>query len=120
MDAEMIKEEKLKKKLLERGATDFGALRDAFEFARATDDLAAAHEHAAFFADQQKKTPWGYSLDYYLSSLYSCTPSYIKIFTADDRVTTDVLIDLLKNMPDEKRAACDRKFAAEYLKGYFA
>ncbi len=72
-----------------------------------------------YFADQQKKTPWGYSLDYYLSSLYSCTPSYIKIFTADARVTTDVLIDLLKNMPDEKRAACDRTFAAEYLKGYF-
>ena len=73
-----------------------------------------------YFADQQKKTPWGYSLDYYLSSLYSCTPSYIKIFTADKRVTTDILIDLLKNMPDGKRAACDRAFAAEYLKGYFA
>ncbi len=73
-----------------------------------------------YFAEQQKKTPWGYSLDYYLSSLYSCTPSYIKIFTADERVTTDVLIDLLKHMPDEKRAACDRSFAAEYLKGYFS
>lgn len=72
-----------------------------------------------YFAEQQKKTPWGYSLDYYLSSLYSCTPSYIKIFTADERVTTDVLVDLLKKMPDEKRAACDRKFAAEYLKEYF-
>ena len=73
-----------------------------------------------YFADQQKKTPWGYSLDYYLASLYSCTPSYIKIFTADERVTTDILVDLLRNMPDEKRAACDRSFAAEYLKGYFA
>ena len=72
-----------------------------------------------YFADQQKKTPWGYSLDYYLSSLYSCTPSYIKIFTADERVTTDVLVDLLKNMPDEKRAACDRSFAEDYLKEYF-
>lgn len=72
-----------------------------------------------YFADQQKKTPWGYSLDYYLSSLYSCTPSYIKIFTADERVTTDILVDLLKNMPEEKRAACDHAFAAEYLKGYF-
>ena len=72
-----------------------------------------------YFAEQQKKTPWGYSLDYYLSSLYCCTPSYIKIFTADKRVTTDVLIDLLKNMPDGKRAACDRTFAAEYLKEYF-
>lgn len=72
-----------------------------------------------YFAEQQKSTPWGYSLDYYLSSLYSCTPSYIKIFTADERVTTDVLIELLKNMPDEKRAACDRAFAAEYLADYF-
>ena len=74
---------------------------------------------SAYFADQQKKSPWGYSLDYYLSSLYSCTPSYIKIFTADDRVTTDVLVELLKNMPDEKRAACDRAFAKEYLENYF-
>lgn len=73
-----------------------------------------------YFATQQQKTPWGYSLDYYLSSLYSCTPSYIKIFTADERVTTDVLVELLKKMPDEKRAACDRQFAAEYLRGYFA
>ncbi len=72
-----------------------------------------------YFAAQQKLTPWGYSLDYYLSSLYSCTPSYIKIFTADSRVTTDVLVELLKNMPDEKRAACDRSFAVEYLKEHF-
>lgn len=72
-----------------------------------------------YFASQQKITPWGYSLDYYLSSLYSCTPSYIKIFTSDIRVTTDDLICLLKNMPDAKRAACDRTFAVEYLKSYF-
>lgn len=72
-----------------------------------------------YFANQQKITPWGYSLDYYLSSLYSCTPSYIKIFTADERVTTDVLVELLKKMPEEKRAACDRAFAAEYMKNYF-
>ena len=72
-----------------------------------------------YFAEQQKKTPWGYSLDYYLSSVYACTPSYIKIFTADYRVTTDILVELLKNMPEEKRAACDRSFAAQYLKEYF-
>lgn len=72
-----------------------------------------------YFAEQQKKTPWGYSLDYYLSSLYSCTPSYIKIFTADERVTTDVLVDLLQTIPEEKKAACDREFAAEHLSNYF-
>ena len=72
-----------------------------------------------YFANQQKKTPWGYSLNYYLASLYSCTPSYIKIFTADKRVTTDTLIELLKNLPDEKKYACDRSFAAEYLREFF-
>ena len=72
-----------------------------------------------YFADQQKLTPWGYSLDYYLASLYSCTPSYIKIFTSDSRVSTDILVELIRDMPNEKRAACDRTFAAEYLKEYF-
>ncbi|MBR1555030.1 MAG: D-ribitol-5-phosphate cytidylyltransferase [Oscillospiraceae bacterium] len=73
-----------------------------------------------YFSNIIKEHPWGYSIDYYLSSLYSCTPSYIKIFLKDERVTTDILIDLLKNLPAEKRAACDRAFAAEYLKAYFA
>ena len=73
-----------------------------------------------YFAKQKKVTPWGYSLDYYLSSIYSCTPSYIKIFTSDTNITTDDLINLLKNMPDEKRAACDRVFAAKYLQDYLA
>lgn len=72
-----------------------------------------------YIAGLNKDTPWGYSLDYYLSSLYACTPSYIKIFTADERVTTDDLINLLKDMPDEKRAACDRAFAKQYLIDYF-
>lgn len=73
-----------------------------------------------YFAETIKTNPWGYSIDYYLSSLYSCTPSYIKIFLKDERVTTDILIDLLKNLPADKRAACDRAFADEYLASYFA
>lgn len=72
-----------------------------------------------YIAGVQKTNPWGYSLDYYLSSLYGCTPSYIKIFTKDERVTTDILVTLLKNMPAEKKAACDKTFAAEYLASYF-
>lgn len=72
-----------------------------------------------YFADEIKKHPWGYSLDYYLSSVYSCTPSYIKIFIGDRRVTTDVLVDLLRTIPEEKKAACDRTFATEHLRRYF-
>lgn len=72
-----------------------------------------------YFSKVVKSHPWGYSLDYYLSSLYSCTPSYIKIFMQDERVTTDILIDLLKTMPEEKKAACDREFAKKHLVSYF-
>lgn len=71
-----------------------------------------------YIAGVQREKPWGYSLDYYLSSLYGCTPSYIKIFTSDNRIKTDDLVNLLKNMPDEKRAACDREFARQYLMDY--
>ena len=72
-----------------------------------------------YFSNQLKETPWGYCLDYYLSSLYGCTPSYIGIFKKDSRVTTEILVELLKNMPVEKKAACDRAFAADYIKSYF-
>lgn len=74
---------------------------------------------SSYIAGLQKTYPWGYSLDYYLSSLYGCTPSYIKLFTKDERVTTDILVALLQKMPPEKKAACDKKFAKEYLEQYF-
>lgn len=73
---------------------------------------------ADYFSTVLKESPWGYSLDYYLSSLYSCSPSYIKIFLKNKCVTTDVLIDLLKSIPEEKKAACDKKFAIEHLAAY--
>ncbi|MCH5211595.1 MAG: D-ribitol-5-phosphate cytidylyltransferase [Oscillospiraceae bacterium] len=76
-------------------------------------------EISSYFSEVIKTNPWGYCLDYYLSSLYGCTPSYISIFVKDKRVTTDILVDLLKNMPAEKKAACDKSFAAEYLKEFF-
>lgn len=72
-----------------------------------------------YFSEVIKTSPWGYCLDYYLSSLYGCTPSYIKIFDKDERVTTDILVELLKSMPEEKKAACDKDFAKQYLDGFF-
>ena len=68
MDAEMIKEEKLKKKLLERGATDFGALRDAFEFARATDDHAMGNDIRKA-AREQFRTRGSAAIELYQKSL---------------------------------------------------
>lgn len=68
MDAEMIKEEKLKKKLLERGATDFGALKDAFEFARATDDHAMGNDIRKA-AREQFRTRGSSAIELYQKSL---------------------------------------------------
>ncbi|MCQ2173677.1 MAG: D-ribitol-5-phosphate cytidylyltransferase [Bacteroidales bacterium] len=73
-----------------------------------------------YFTEVQKTNPWGYNFDYYLSSIYSCTPSYIKLFKQDERVTTDVLIRLLENIPEEKKSACDRLFAQKYLESFFS
>lgn len=75
-------------------------------------------EISTYFSEVLKTNPWGYCLDYYLSSLYGVTPSYIKIFLSDERVTTDMLVNMLKNMPEEKKAACDKVFAKEYMKKY--
>lgn len=72
-----------------------------------------------YFSKIIKTNPWGYCLDFYLSSIYGCTPSYVKIFMKDKRVTTDILIDLLKNIPEEKQDACDKEFAYKYLNDYF-
>lgn len=74
---------------------------------------------AEYFTPLKENYPWGYSLQYYLAAAFGCTPSYVKIFMKDTRVTTDILKDLLQNMPSSKRAACDKEFAAEYLSSYF-
>lgn len=74
---------------------------------------------SSYFLELSRIKHWGYSLDYYLSSLYSCTPSYINIFQKDERVTKDVLIKLLETIPEEKKAACDKAFAVEHLNEFF-
>lgn len=72
-----------------------------------------------YFSKVIVTSPWGYSLEYYFASVFGCTPSYIKIFKSDARVDIAVLVELLRNMPLEKRAACDKNFAKEYLQSYF-
>lgn len=74
----------------------------------------------SYFSHLQTKFPWGYNLDYYLSSLYGISPSYVKVFISDERVTTDILIELLKGIPEEKKYACDRNFASSYLHSFFS
>lgn len=69
----------------------------------------------SYFSNLQKSFPWGYNLDFYLSSVYGVSPSYIKLFKSDEHVSMDILVELLKNMPEEKKYACDKMFASTYL-----
>lgn len=56
---------------------------------------------------------WGYSLEYYLSSLNHCTPSYAGHFYHKHRLSIDQVAALLKMIPEEKRISFDRAFAEQ-------
>lgn len=72
-----------------------------------------------YFSEIKLTNPWGYSLNYYLSSIYACTPSYVKFFLKNQDVGIDELIELLQNLPDEKKSAFDECFSKQYLLEYF-
>ena len=53
------------------------------------------------------KTPWGYSMPYYLSAINHCHPNYAK-FLADRNISSvETINDILKSIPDDKKAIYD-------------
>ena len=54
---------------------------------------------------------WGYSVEYYLSSINHCTPSYAGHFFKKHMLSIDQVSDLLKMLPEEKKISFDREFA---------
>jgi 4-hydroxy 2-oxovalerate aldolase len=59
--------------------------------------------HAEFY--------WGYSVEYYLSSINHCTPSYAGHFYKKHMLSVDQVAELLKQIPEEKKISFDREFA---------
>lgn len=60
---------------------------------------------------------WGYSVEYYLSSINHCTPSYAAHFFKKHMLSIDQVSDLLKMLPEEKKISFDKAYADElYLK----
>ncbi len=59
--------------------------------------------HAEFY--------WGYSVEYYLSSINHCTPSYAGHFYKKHMLSVDQVAELLKMIPEEKKISFDREFA---------
>ncbi len=54
---------------------------------------------------------WGYSVEYYLSSIHHCTPSYAGHFFKKHMLSIDQVSELLKLLPEEKKISFDREFA---------
>lgn len=53
------------------------------------------------------KTPWGYSVPYYLAATNHCHPNYAKYLVDKQTVPVEIINKLLKNIPDEKKSSFD-------------
>jgi 4-hydroxy 2-oxovalerate aldolase len=54
---------------------------------------------------------WGYSVEYYLSSINHCTPSYAGHFFKKHMLSIDQVAELLALLPEEKKISFDKAFA---------
>lgn len=56
---------------------------------------------------------WGYSAEYFLSAMNSCTPSYAKHFFSKHLMGIDQIAELLSRIPAHKKISFDKDFADE-------
>lgn len=53
------------------------------------------------------KTPWGYSVPYYLAATNHCHPNYAKYLVDKQTVPVEIINKLLKSIPDNKKSSYD-------------
>ena len=53
------------------------------------------------------KTPWGYSVPYYLAATNHCHPNYAKYLVDKQTVPVEIINELLQTIPDNKKAGYD-------------
>lgn len=61
---------------------------------------------------------WGYSVEYYLSSVNHCTPSYAKHFYDKHMLPIDQVGELLSMIAEDKKISFDKKYAEELYRSY--
>lgn len=61
---------------------------------------------------------WGYSVEYYLSSINHCTPSYASHFYNKHMLPIDQVAELLGMVAEEKRISFDKNYAEELYRQY--
>ena len=63
---------------------------------------------------------WGYSIEYYLSSCYHCTPSYAGHFYKKHMLPVDRVAELLGMLAEEKKVSFDKEYAEQVYLEYNA
>ena len=61
---------------------------------------------------------WGYSIEYYLSSVNGCTPSYAGHFYKKHMLPIDQVSDLLSMIDEEKKNSFNEEYAEELYRKY--
>ena len=61
---------------------------------------------------------WGYSVEYYLSSVNHCTPSYAGYFYGKHMLPIEQVGELLSLLPEEKKNSFDEEFAENLYREY--
>ena len=62
------------------------------------------------------KTPWGYSMPYYLSAVNHCHPNYAKFLAEKNITSVETINDILKSIPEDKKAIYDSYLIGEIVK----
>lgn len=68
--------------------------------------------HAEFY--------WGYSVEYYLSSIHGCTPSYASHFYDKHMLPIDQVAELLSMVDEDKKISFDKEYAEQLYRQYNA
>lgn len=63
---------------------------------------------------------WGYAIEYYLSAINSCTPSYAGHFYRKHMLSVDQVAELLGMIKEEKKISFDKNYADELYYEYNA
>ena len=71
-----------------------------------------------YLNDIYRKNFWGYSLPYYLSASNSCHPNYAAYFEKKGSLTVKSFNEVLKSIPDNKKAIYSKDVAEEIYQIY--
>lgn len=63
---------------------------------------------------------WGYAVEYYLSSINHCTPSYASYFYNKHMLPIDRVNELLSRITEDKKISFDKNYAEELYRQYNA